>query len=514
MTRGHEVFAKTIEEMDLLPVFGNPGTTEIPMLRSVKGYVLTLLDSISVGMADGRSQYLGKPSLVNLHTMPGVGHSMGFIHTAKMNRSPVIITSGQQDTRHQFYEPLLSHDLRTLVGSAVKYFYEIRDADDIEPAIKRAARISMEAPRGPVFLSFPMNLMDEDSLYTSIDFSIPGNNQVDMAGAAEVMNEIEMAGNPAIIFGSEVDEYGAIDRAAELVEKLGIPAYGEPLSSRSPYDTSRKGFAGDLLPASTAINVQLLQHDLIVMIGASVTLYPYLPSKLFQGKKVIYAGLNPDNRYGRCYVSNPKLFIEKLLELAKRKGNIGEPASIGIESEAARERRRMGIGYVAYRIRREFQGYTIVDESISNSPAVRRIIGYAGRSYFNAKSGMLGWGVPAAAGIAMENSRVLAIIGDGSLMYTIQSLYTLKRYSIPLKIVVLNNGGYSILKSFSKSFYPEMENAEMFSPATDIEGISKAFGIEARRAGQDLEDLKWLREGIEPKLLVVDMDRTVQKLFP
>ncbi len=514
MTKAYEVFSETIKDLKLLPMFGNPGSTEIPMLRSIKDYILTLLDSISVGMADGRSQYLGRPSMVNLHTLPGVGHSMAFIHTARMNRSPIIITSGQQDTRHQFYEPLLSHDLRGLVGSAVKYSYEIRDAADIEPAIKRAARISMEAPRGPVFLSFPMNIMDQESYYSGLETNLPENNLLEIKAVSEIWAALESSTNPAIIFGSEIDEYDALPQAARITEILGIPAYGEPLSSRSPYDTSRKGFAGDLLPASTPINVQMLKHDLILLVGATITLYPYLPSPLLQGKKIIYVGLNPDNKLGDSYICNPRIFLEKLESVAKRKGDFSPQENLAGAGDAARDKRKMGISYITSKIRKAFSGYAIVDESISNTGTVRKTLEYSRNSYFTAKSGMLGWGIPASAGIATVSDKVLAIIGDGSIMYTIQALYTLKRYSLPLKIVVLNNAGYSILKSYSKSYYPEMENSEMFNVQTDIEKISEAFGVQSRKAGAELEELNWLKEGRDPKLLVIDMDRSVQKLFP
>ncbi|MDH2902124.1 MAG: thiamine pyrophosphate-binding protein, partial [archaeon] len=106
-------------------VFGNPGTTEMPMLQSVDRYFLTLHDSIAVSMADGYSLYELIPSTVNLHAMPGVGNSMAFIHTAALNRSPVVITSGQQDTRHEVHAPLLYGDLVSLVSHSVKSAYEI-----------------------------------------------------------------------------------------------------------------------------------------------------------------------------------------------------------------------------------------------------------------------------------------------------------------------------------------------------------------------------------------------------
>ncbi|MGB9815361.1 MAG: thiamine pyrophosphate-binding protein, partial [Thermoplasmata archaeon] len=163
--KGSEIFARVLEDLDLYPIFGNPGTTELPALRNVKDYVLTLHDSISVGMADGLTQYTGKPKAVNLHTLPGLANSLAFIYTAKMNHTPMIITAGQQDMRHMVLEPLLYYNLEMVLGDSVKYRYELRTADDVQIALKRAKIIAQTPPMGPVFISIPMNIMDGDANY-------------------------------------------------------------------------------------------------------------------------------------------------------------------------------------------------------------------------------------------------------------------------------------------------------------------------------------------------------------
>ena len=164
-------------------------------------------------------------------------------------------------------------------------------------------------------------------------------------------------------------------------------------------------------------------------------------------------------------------------------------------------------------VRKIFKRYTVIDEAISASPVVRSTMGYSHLRYFSAKSGQLGWGIPAGMGIATVRDKVLLVIGDGSFMYTVQSLWTAKRYGIPLKILVLNNGGYNILKSYSKSYYPGLENADFFNLNLDIVSIARGFGIEAKLAGADLEEMEWLREGDAVKILVVNMNPEIPKLF-
>lgn len=511
--KGHELFHRTVGDLGLGPIFGNPGSTEIPMLRGAEDYILTLHDSISVGMADGYAQYSGHPSIVNLHTLPGVANSMAFIHTARLNRSPVIITSGQQDSRHAYFEPLLWHDLSDLVGNAVKYRYEVKNPEDVERALKRAYSISMEPPAGPVFLSFPMDIMDQEADYLNLGFRSPNRNIIDNDAVKYVAELITGAENPVIIAGSEIDEFDAFSEIAALSDSLGIPVYSEPLSSRATFDSSHGKYAGDLPPATTAINLALLRHDLILNFGGDFTIYPYLPSPLLPGKRVVTVSMSPSYKYGEYIFSNPKTFLSELIKLAKGGWQYQRKEEPGLNGLIAREKRSMGPNYVLQKVRKKFTGYTIIDEAISSSLLVRKNIGYSPKSYFTAKSGQLGWGMPAAAGISMHKGKVLEIVGDGSFMYTVQTLWTISRYNLPVKILVLNNDGYTILKSFSSSFYPGLEKAPYLTFSNDIVKIAESFGVESRVADSDLKDMDWLAEGDRPKVLVANVPKSVPRLF-
>lgn len=502
-----------LEDLDLYPLFGNPGTTELPALRNIKDYILTLHDSISVGMADGLSQFTGKPKAVNLHTLPGLANSMAFLYTAKMNHTPLIITAGQQDMRHMVLEPLLYYNLESVVGDSVKYKYELRNTDDIEVALKRAKIIAQTPPMGPVFISMPMNVMDGEGNYQKIKDYTFSNDLLNQEYVKLISDRIMSSKNPAIVFGYEIDMFNAFKEAEEFAEKLGCPVYGEPLSSRAVFNTWNRRFAGDLLPGSTLINLTLINNDLIVFIGGDFTLYPYLPSPVLPGKDLIFVGLNISPKLGEFYQMNPKLFLREIIKFVDKKCDYSRPKDLTFNTKVANERSSMGFNYVMSQAKKHFSDHTIVDEAISASYTVRNIFGYGPGKYFTAKSGQLGWGLPAAAGIGMVNDKVLLIIGDGSFMYTVQTLWTVKRYGIPLKAIVLKNNAYNILKSFSKSYYPDLENAPFLSFDLDIEKIAGSFGIESETAGNDLKELGWLREGNDPKVLVVNVDRTVPKLF-
>ncbi len=511
--KGAQIFANVLDDLDLYPIFGNPGTTELPSLRNIKNYVLTLHDSISVGMADGLAQYTGKPKTVNLHTLPGLANSMAFIYTAKMNHTPIVITAGQQDMRHMVLEPLLYYNLESVIADAVKYKYELRTTDDISIALKRAKIIAQTPPMGPVFISMPMNIMDGEGNYQKINDYAFSNDLINNESVKLIADKLMSAKNPAIVFGYEIDMFNAFKEAEEFTDKLGCPVYGEPLSSRAVFNTSNKRFAGDLLPGSTLINLMLINNDLILFIGGDFTLYPYLPSPVLPGKDLIFVGLNIAPKLGEFYQMNPKLFLREIVKIIEKKCDYSRPKDLTFATKIANERSSMGFNYVISQAKKQFSDYTVVDEAISASYTVRNIFGYGPGKYFTAKSGQLGWGLPAASGIGMVNDKILLIIGDGSFMYTLQTLWTVKKFRIPLKAIVLRNNAYNILKSFAKSYYPDMENAPFLSFELNIEKIANSFGIDSMVAGKDLKELEWLREGNDAKVLVVDVDKTVPKLF-
>lgn len=512
--KGYEAFSDSLKRLKLLPVFGNPGSTELSSLKDVDDYILTQFDGLAVGMADGFSQISSSPSFVNLHTNLGLGNSMAYIFTAKMNRTPIVITAGQQDLRHISMEPLLSGDLTEFVGNNVKFRYELKTASDIPFVLRRAKMESLTPPMGPVFVSLPMNLMDED-----FDYSPPE----DFKTAYDITNEevedyvaalINSSKSPALVFGWEIDLLNAFDVAEKVAEKIGCAVYSEPLVHRASFRSDHKLYAGNLLPGSTLINLKLLQNDLIVFIGGDVLLYPYLPSPLLKDKKVIFLGLNTDPKFGEFYQVNVKKFLKGLVNKVTRKCNFSKPKDYLAATRAANERDVIGINYVMSKLKKVFGEYVIVDEAISSSISLRETFGYSPGRYFNAKSGQLGWGSPAAAGISMKRDKVLAVVGEGSFMYSLQVLWTVDNYHLPVKFLVLRNGGYSILKSYSISYYPGVEKKDFLSFKVSIESIAEGFGIDSRAAAKNLDDdVKWLAAGNEAKLLVIDVDKSIPKLF-
>lgn len=497
---GYEILEKTLANLKLKPVFGNPGTTEIPFLEGIDNsdYILTLHDSISVGMADGRAQITGKPSMVNLHSILGIGNSMAFIYSAYVHKVPLVITAGEQDNRHIFYDPLLSGNIQDMVLPYVKYKFEIKSVDDIERSLRRGYISSMSLPHSLSFIGFPMNIMDQDGKF--YDEKLPHSNCElwDDDAAMEICKIIDSAENPAMVTGYELDMYGGIQYAINFAEKLGMPVFAEPFASRASYDSDNKNYAGDLPPVASLINDKLDAYDLVLLVGGDINLYPYSSAELLKGKRVIKIGMDISGKIGDSYFMNPATFLKKAIKFVNPRKTQRIPEKPKIDNESQ-------IQKVMLKISQEFKGYIVADESISASPFLRNIIGYRANSYFIGKSGQIGWALPAAAGMATVENNVLCVIGDGAFMYASQTLWTIKNYNLPVKIIILNNNGYGILRKFSDVNYGEDKKYLSFS--IELRKVVDSFGIEVRENGENLKDIEWLRNKEGPGVLIINVDK-------
>ncbi|WP_075057660.1 thiamine pyrophosphate-binding protein [Thermogymnomonas acidicola] len=398
--------------------------------------------------------------------------------------------AGQQDTRHTVLEPLLYHDLTGMVHSSVKYAYELRDPHDIPLALRTALSRAFTPHYGPVFLSVPMDFMDKDAGEPAGPFVLPGNMAVDREGLQEVAEMIDGARSPCIVAGYENDIYGHFGGGVEaLADAIGCPVFAEPLASRSPC-RSRDCVDSDLQPAAALINMSLLPpHDLVILVGADLTLYPYTPPiGLLPGKRVVYIGYSPTGRHSLQVYGNPDASALYLSTLVKRKGERVHRERVRDNTRLAIMKRKRESGYILSLAAEVFRDRPVVDEAISSSPPVlRSTFGYRSGMYFTARSGQLGgWGgLPAATGMALAGRPSLLVIGDGSLMYTVQTLWTAKKYGADVKVVVLNNHSYGILRSFASSYYEDAAGKEYLKFDLDIHGgVAKSYGIPS----MDLEE--------------------------
>src|SRR4051794_27939455 len=310
-------------------MFGNPGSTELPMLHGFPDdfdYVLGLQEAVVVGMADGYAQASGKPTLVNLHTAPGVGNAMGAIFNAQANKSPLVITAGQQvRAMITLQANLTDRDATRLPHPFVKWSYEPARAQDVPLALGRAAHIASLPPRGPAFVSIPMDdwtaEVDDGDVGQAIARSVSGRAAADPELVRSLAERLANAKSPAMVAGPDVDAGGGWEAAVALAERQRLPVWATPApgGGRLGFPEGHPNFRGTLPPAIGPVAGVLEGHDLILVAGSSVfPYYPYIPGPLLpEGAELVEITADPDEAarapMGDAIVADVGLTLEALL---------------------------------------------------------------------------------------------------------------------------------------------------------------------------------------------------------
>ena len=236
--RGRQVLLETLINHGVDRIFGNPGTTESPLLDSLLDYpqlqyIVHLHEGVATGAANFYAQASGKTAFVNLHVAPGLGNAIGAIYSALKNNSPMVVTAGQQDTRMRLRDPILGHDLAAIAAPVTKWSVQVERADELGPILQRAFKIANEAPAGPVFVALPIDVMEQE---TSIAAGRPGHSYTatrpDPAGIEGFVAESRFEGDDArctLMFEGLDDPVMALIPAA-----LAPPRGGTARFSASP----------------------------------------------------------------------------------------------------------------------------------------------------------------------------------------------------------------------------------------------------------------------------------------
>ena len=449
-----------LREQGMRHIFGNPGSTELPLFRGFPDdfhYVLGLQESVVIGLADGYAQATGGPAFINLHSAAGTGHAMGAIFTAYKNHTPLIVTAGQQARSLLLHDPFLySHRPTELVQPYVKFAVEPARAADVPQAIARAWFQAMTYPRGPVFVSVPAD--DWDQPAEAVPYraapTMPG-----AGGVAVLKDALAAAKTPAIVVGGEVDRDGAWDAVIDLAERTGAVVWHSPLEGRIGFPQNHAAFAG-VLPADPAGVVRTLgQHDLILAIGTRAFTFhvegpkPYAPPH----SRLILLGTDPEHGAaapsGEAIIAGIAPTIAAVLADAPPRPaprpTIAPPA---LPDGGGRITTAALVDAVA---RLRAPGSPVVEEApTARGPIAQHLPIDTPHTFFTCASGGLGFGLPGAVGVAMArpDQRTVALIGDGSAMYTIQALYSAARERANVTFIIINNRRYAALDGFAAHF--------------------------------------------------------------
>ena len=485
-----EAVLDLLRAFGLTTVFGNPGSTELPMFRNFPAdfrYVLGLQESIAVGMADGFAQATRNAALVNLHSAVGVGHALGNLFTAFKNQTPLVVTAGQQARSILPFEPFLFAAQATEFPKPyVKWSCEPARAEDVPAAIARAYYVAMQAPRGPTFVSIPVDDWDRPCVAVAprqVSHQVSGDPAL-LAAAAEVLSRAQ---RPVIVVGATVARDEAWSEVIELAERHQAPVWASPMSARNSFPENHRLFAGFLAADRAKIVASLQGADFVLVLGAPVFTYhvegfgPHIPANASLVQLVDDPAVAAWAPVGMAIVTNLKLGIRALLAGPAPRLRTAPQLTPRLPTLSAE---RLTDRYLLQQIAAlRPPGSIIVEEAPSSRGPMHDYLPITEPdTFYTCASGGLGHGLPAAVGVALarRDRKVIAVLGDGSSLYSIQGLWSAAQLGLGLVFIIIRNGRYEALHEFGRHFNLEQLPGTQL-PGLDFSGLATAQGLQAIR---------------------------------
>ena len=505
-------------------IFGNPGTSETPFLDGLQDYpqlqyIQALQEGTAVGMADGYARATGKPAFANIHIAGGLANGISGLYNAFRGGTPLVLTAGNSDTRMLINEPVLSGDLVEMTEQYTKWSVEVRHASDIPVAIRRAFKEAKTPPTGPVFVSFPWDTLDEE-----VDFEAVGSSEgffrirPDAAAVERATELLAGAENPVIVVGDRVAQAGAVEQVVRVAEQTGARVVATSYSEVN-FPTAHPLWGGMLNLNSPATARQFANADVVMAVGTDVFasfLYVDVPF-LQPGTKLIHM----DSNYWEIEKSYPTEVgimadpgagmadLAESLESNMTGGQREAAATRAATLAAARQRDAeryqerikptwdnlpMPVERMMHELAAAVPPNTIIaDEAVTSRPALNRAFDFERPGdIYGIRGGALGWAMPGALGVklAHPDRPVLAVVGDGASMYTVQALWTASRYNIPVVYAICNNQAYRILKVNMEVYLRDMlDDRERdsdyvgmdFANRLDLAMMAQAMGVHGER---------------------------------
>ena len=539
-------------------MFGNPGTTELPLMDAFATenelrYLLGLQEAAVMAMADGYAQASGKLAVVNLHVAPGLGNAMGMLYDAQKAGSPILVTAGQHEQSFNATEPILWADLPTIARPLVKWSSEVHRLADLPRLVHRAAKTALAPPTGPVFLSLPGDILRADG-----DIDLLGPDARCAARCAATARRSKRprhcwrsAKRPVIMAGDAVAQSRAHAELVELAELLGAPVYTEFVPSTASFPASHPLFRGSMVRLAPDVRKVLDQYDVLFSVGGDlftlslpsdvdpmppgIDAHPSRHRSLGARQELSARGRHsrrPEGDAAGDHRRRARAHVAAARAAPRASGSPIASEAIAAEREALKAKARSLAGATPVQPLALLHAIgemlpkdaVVIEEALSSAPGIRQLIRSDDpQSYFGLRGGGIGWGLPATIGVklALPDRPVVGLIGDGSAMYTCQALWTAARYRIDAVFVILNNTSYRILKQRLHAMRGLAEQAdsyvgmELIDPKIDFVGLARSLGIKAERAKTVHEATDLLGQALKnggPMLIDVELDRAFKPM--
>jgi benzoylformate decarboxylase len=548
---GRSAFLALLKDERITHLFGNPGTTELPIMHALKEhpdltYVMAMQESLVVAIADGFSRASGRLVACNVHVAPGLGNAMGSLYNAKFTGTPMILTAGQQEQGHGLMEPVLYDPLVRIAEPLVKWAVEVTRLEDLPRIVRRAAKVATTPPTGPVFISLPGDILNSEAglelgRSTRIDTRVkPSDESLDA-----LVQRILKAERPVIVVGDEIVKSDALDEAAEFAEALGCPVWQQTAPYGSHFLSESPCFMGSLPRVQPQVRDILAAFDLMIVLGSDplrmsvhsevdplpaglpmvqIGLVDWDLAKNYSAEIAVKADVRETLR---ALIPALKIAGGAVLD-SRAKNGIAALASKNWTAKRARLVDQISVKHDSSPIDPDWltlqvveampQNAILVDEGLTASRYMSALRPHRDRyGYHGLASGGIGWGLPASVGVSLANPNrpVVCYSGDGSAMYSIQALWTAAHHKLPLTVVIVNNGGYRIIKQRLLAFHKDdhFVGMDFVDPPVDFSGLARALGLEAIQITQAEDVASTLRSAFGrpgAKLIEVMVDGSVK----
>ncbi len=526
MTTVREATFEVLRGLGMTVIFGNPGSSELPFLKDFPAdlqYVLALHERSAAGIALGYAMAKGTAAFVNLHSIASAGNGLSAIIDAHYCHVPLVITTGQQDRRQMLAEPFLVSRAIEVVKPYVKWAYEPLGAEDVPAAIARGYYLAMQPPRGPVFISIPMDDWNRPCQSVAVR-KVSQTVSPDSAALDEVVAALESSRNPALVVGPQIEEDGAWQEVVALAEHLNASVYQDPIASRWTFPRTHPLFRGGLLPAQQPLAEQLAEHDTVVVLGAPVFLYyAYVPGNAIRpGTKLFQITNSPSDAAsalaGTSIVGNIAIAAQYIRGRVQHR----QRAAHAPQTKPAEPKPEHPIttAYLFAVLNQLLPPHAVIAEECPSSKGDldRYLQLDEPGSFYSVRSGILGFGLPLAVGLQMANPqrRVICPVGDGSAQYSIQALWTAVQHNLPVIFIVLRNNDYSALRGFRDftNVGPNVPGIEI--PGIDTAKIAQGYGMAAVEVDRPEDLAPALKQALAangPYLISVNVQKGGQTTF-
>jgi benzoylformate decarboxylase len=483
-----EYLLQTLETNGVEVIFGNPGTTELPLVAACEQhaklrYVVALSEVAAVPMADGYARATRRLGVVNLHVAPGLGNGMGTLYTAGIAGTPLLVLVGGQDRRFLHTQPILWGPLEQMARAVCKEVYALNTRYDAAANVRRALRSALTPPYKPVALICPPDLLEHDIEGEPCAVRAPRLPELDARSADAYAAFLAGARNPAFIAAEDVHWSGAAEALATLAERLHAPVYAAPYTGVLPIDSTSPRYAGYLPPSMQQMSERLRDNDALLFVGGRglrTTLYSEAELPRRKAWIGVDATVQPvDGEFELACVADIGASLAAIAARVPATADRPDHAHASLEIPAATAGPVHPTRAVAALLER-FSDAIWFDESGLSTSDVRQLMKLGAGDYIINGSGGIGWGLAAAVGgaIAHPQRMIVAAIGDGSALYASEALWTAGRQRASnMLLVVFNNRRYATLnEAAARLAGGALQSFTIEPPVLDFGGLARLYG--------------------------------------